>query len=149
MLAALLESAGPPDRQVAADYYEETTGRTEDALLLRDPDLPPVLVLGDAVYRLSLGKSRQGRYVVEGVGPAGLLTVSPGSKNAAVEGLRNRLSTLVLNWLWHRHYEQNPPKKTTARVHMTRVDVNNGYVCVATAREQKALFRRRSRSGVR
>ena len=141
VLAAMNE---PADRLMAADRLEEM-GLAETARLLRDPDMPPLVLCGDVLLGVRLGDpSLRAAYPLHLFNPDG---DSPAVHLQAprrgepwvrrVDRLWVKVSKFHCRWRWYEFYNRNPSRRQDESCDPPQ---NNFWVLPLTPQEQKTFW---------
>jgi hypothetical protein len=141
VLAAMQDGA---DRLMAADRLDEL-GLPETAKLLRDPDMPPLVLCGDRLLGVRLESANlRGQYPVhlfnpDGGSPAAYLP-APRRGGPPVRGLdrlRVKVSEFYRRWQWCEFYNRNPSRQRDEPCESPK---NNFWVLPLTRQEQKNFW---------
>ncbi len=139
VLAAMQDEA---DRLMAADRLDDL-GLPETAKLLRDPDMPPLILCGDMLLGVRLDSPDiPGEYPVHLFNPDGgrpavhLQAPRRRGRQPALEfgQLRVKVATFYRRWQWYEFYNRNPTRR---RVEPCESPDNNFWVLPLTRQDRK------------
>jgi hypothetical protein len=143
VLAAMRDQA---DRLMAADRLDEL-GRPESARLLRDPDMPPLVLYGAVLLGVRAeSPNHRGEYPIhffnpDGDGPAAYLPAPRRGPPPVPEvvRLRDKVFSFYRRWQWCDFYAHNPARRRSPEYEPCLPDRNNFWVLPLTRCDERAF----------